>query len=93
MSDRRRFGFRDPNGVLDRVAEMPRETRASFLGCLERVAREPDPLADPMVTSLRDPRYQGGFTVPFDDGILVYSGPHRLPPIAFIELIDILWLD
>jgi len=93
VSAQHRFGFRDPNGILDEAAEMSPNTRTSFFDCLEAIATEPDPEDDPEVMPLRDPRYPGALTRPFDEGIVVYTGPHHVPPLALIELVDALWLD
>lgn len=93
MNGGHHFGFRDPNGVLDQAAEMSQATRESFFECLEEIASEAHPLDDPGVMLLRDDRYPGGFTKVFEMGLIVYSGPHYLPPIVFIELIDAVWVE
>lgn len=88
-----RYSFRDPNNLLDQATEMDPETRLSFYECLERIASHNNPLADPDVTPLRDPRYPGGLTATFEIGIVAFTGPHHHPPVAFIELVDLTWLD
>jgi len=87
------FGFQDPNGVLDQMEDMDEVMRASFVEMLERIAANPDPESDPDVLPLREPDYPDTYTATFDRGILAFFGPMYLPPIAYIRLIDVVWLD
>jgi hypothetical protein len=78
--------------VIDQIAEAPAPIQKDFWTVLEVLQDHPHPIPGKSllgVLELKDPQLPSGYTVPFDNGLLVYQVMADYP---IIQLVQVTWL-
>jgi hypothetical protein len=87
------FRFTWNRQVTDALREAPQEIEAEFLTLLEALERNPKPVPKSLlrIMEFKDPSsLRGGFTAPFDDGLLLYQVMADYP---IVKLVQVTWVD